>query len=223
MHLGPFGRPWLLLSLLAGVTISLAAHAAGDPALGKKKFYTCYGCHGIPNYRNAYPDYRVPKLRHQHAAYIVAALQEYKAGTRSHPTMHAQASSLSEQDMEDIAAYLQGPEPIQPTTTMVGKMPPQVGACAACHGANGTGVAAPLVPKPPILAGQHEDYLVQALNEYRAGRRVHPGMSPEDYVRESPIMMGMAASLHTEADVRIVAHWFATQRSPLATATTDSR
>ncbi|HUY84522.1 MAG TPA: c-type cytochrome [Steroidobacteraceae bacterium] len=223
MQLGSFGRPWLFASVLAGLAVSLGAHAAGDAALGKKKFYTCYGCHGIPNYRNAYPDYRVPKLRHQHAAYIVAALQEYQAGTRSHPTMHAQASSLSEQDMEDIAAYLQGPEPIQPTTTMVGKIPPQAEVCAACHGANGTGVAAPLVPKPPILAGQHEDYLIQALNEYRAGTRPHPAFDLEDYVRENPIMMGMAASLRSEADVRIVAHWFASQHSALATATPDSK
>ena len=63
---------------------------------------------GSTNYRNAYPDYSVPKLRHQQAAYIIAALNEYKSGQRPHPTMHAQASSLSDQDIEDIAAYLQG-------------------------------------------------------------------------------------------------------------------
>src|SRR5271167_857040 len=83
---------------------ALGAHAAGDPVQGEKKFYTCYGCHGVANYRNAYPDYDVPKLRHQTASYIVSALQEYKDGTRPHATMHAQAVSLSEQDMEDIAA-----------------------------------------------------------------------------------------------------------------------
>ncbi len=67
--------------------MSLGAHAAGDPADGEKKFYTCYGCHGIANYRNAYPDYSVPKLRHQNAAYLVAALQEYRrrcAAARHH-------------------------------------------------------------------------------------------------------------------------------------------
>ena len=60
--------------------LSLGAHAAGDPAKGEMKFYTCYGCHGIANYRNAYPDYSVPKLRHQNAEYLVAALQEYRDG-----------------------------------------------------------------------------------------------------------------------------------------------
>lgn len=211
MQQGSYGRTWLLAGVLMGLSFSLCAHATGNAALGKKKFYTCYGCHGIPNYRNAYPAYRVPKLRHQHAAYIIAALHEYKAGERPHPTMHAQASSLSDQDMEDIAAYLQGPEPIAPSTQLTGKMPPQAQTCAACHGANGTGIAAPLVPKPPILAGQHEDYLIQALDQYRSGRR------------KNPIMMGMARSLSSEADVRIVAHWFASQHSALATATPDSK
>jgi len=211
MHLGSIGRSWLAAMVVLGVSFSLTAHAAGDAKLGQKKFYTCYGCHGIENYRNAYPDYRVPKLRHQHAAYIIAALQEYKAGDRPHLTMHAQASSLSAQDMEDIAAYLQGPEPIAPSSTIVGKIPPQAQACAACHGANGLGVAAPLLPKPPILAGQHEDYLIQALEAYRTGRR------------KNPIMMGMARSLASDADVKIVAAYFASQRSPLATATIDSK
>jgi cytochrome c553 len=211
MQLGSIGRPWLLASVVMGLSVTISAHATGDAALGKKKFYTCYGCHGIPNYRNAYPDYSVPELRHQHAAYIVSALQEYKAGDRPHLTMHAQASSLSDQDMEDIAAYLQGPQPVQPSAAMNGTLPPQAATCAACHGANGLGVAAPLQPKPPVLAGQHEDYLIQALEQYRSGRR------------KNPIMMGMARSLASDADVRIVAHWFASQPSPLATATPDAR
>ena len=98
------------LAIVAGATalslsVSLSAHAAGDPALGQKKFYTCVGCHGIVDYKNAYPDYSVPKLRHQTAVYLVAALQEYKSGERPHPTMHAQASSLSDQDMEELNSY----------------------------------------------------------------------------------------------------------------------
>ena len=63
------------------------------------------GCHGIPGYTNAYPTYPVPKLAGQNAAYIVSALKAYKAGRRNHQTMQAQASTLSEKDMEDIAAY----------------------------------------------------------------------------------------------------------------------
>jgi cytochrome c553 len=204
------------LASLAGATalsLSLAhsVQAAGDPALGKEKFYTCYGCHGLQNYRNAYPDYSVPELRHQHAAYIVDALAEYKSGDRPHPTMHAQASSLSEEDMQDIAAYLQGPEPVKPSTKVVGSEPKQVAPCAACHGENGLGVEAPLTPKPPVLAGQHSDYLEQALIAYRNGRR------------KNAVMNGMAKLLVTDEDVKLVAAYFASQPSPLTTATEESK
>src|SRR5260370_27993372 len=115
------------LSLLAGMALSLSwslgAHAAGDPALGEKKFYTCYGCHGIDNYRHAYPDYSVPKLRHQHASYIAAPLQEYRRGERPHATLHAQAASLSAEDIDDNAAYLQGADPVKPCPAVNRKAP----------------------------------------------------------------------------------------------------
>lgn len=78
-----------------------------DVAAGKVKFDTCEGCHGIPGYQNEYPEFNVPKLGGQHAAYIVAALEDYRSGKRKSSVMHAQASSLSDQDIQDIAAYLQ--------------------------------------------------------------------------------------------------------------------
>lgn len=205
---------WNGLCALAGLALSslwATAHAAPDPLVGQKKFYTCVGCHGIDDYKNAYPDYSVPRLRHQHSAYIVAALQEYKSGERPHATMHAQASSLSDQDMEDIAAYLQGAEPVKPSATSVGIAPPQAAQCAACHGGNGRGVDAPLSPKPPVLAGQHVDYLEQALTTYRNGRR------------KNVVMDGMAQLLKTDDDVKAIAAYFASQPSPLATAKTGSK
>ena len=85
--------------------------APGDAAAGKERFYTCVGCHGIPDYSNAYPTYHVPKLAGQHATYIVSALKAYRSGARKHSTMHAQASSLSDQDIKDIAAYLSQQKP----------------------------------------------------------------------------------------------------------------
>ena len=77
---------------------------AADAARGKTLAYTCLGCHGIEGYKNAYPNYSVPKLSGQHTGYLVAALNAYKSGERGHGTMHAQAVSMSDQDMEDIAA-----------------------------------------------------------------------------------------------------------------------
>jgi cytochrome c553 len=201
----------LWLGTALSLSWTLGAHAAGDPVQGEKKFYTCYGCHGLEDYRNAYPDYTVPRLRHQHADYIVAALQEYRSGERPHATMHAQAASLSDQDMEDIGAYLQGATPAKPSAAVNGKAPKQVAACVACHGENGLGVEAPLTPKPAVLAGQHVDYLEQALTAYRNGRR------------KNVVMGGMAKLLTTDEDVRIAAAYFANQASPLATATIDSK
>src|SRR5678816_1016796 len=60
-------------------------------AHGKAISYTCLGCHGVQGYRNAYPNYSVPKLEGQHSDYLVAALKAYRAGERSHATMHAQS------------------------------------------------------------------------------------------------------------------------------------
>ena len=83
-----------------------SAQSQGDAAAGMHKTALCQGCHGIPDYKTAFPFvYRVPKLAGQHAAYIVSALKEYKAGDRSHPTMRAIAAGLSDQDMADLAAY----------------------------------------------------------------------------------------------------------------------
>ncbi len=84
----------------------LCAAESGDPAAGKSKNSMCVGCHGIPGYHTAFPDvYHVPKIGGQHASYIVKALQEYKSGNRSHPSMRAIAAGLSDKDMADLAAY----------------------------------------------------------------------------------------------------------------------
>jgi cytochrome c553 len=96
------------ITLCAAVLMTLAVpvQAAGDPKAGQQKNSMCAGCHGIPGWRTAYPDvYSVPKLGGQHADYIIAALKGYKNGERSHPSMDAIVGSLSEQDMEDLAAY----------------------------------------------------------------------------------------------------------------------
>jgi cytochrome c553 len=95
-----------LLAAAIAVGFSASAQAAGDAVAGKIKTYACQGCHGIPGTKTAFPElYSVPKLGGQHAPYIVSALKAYKAGQRNHSTMQANASTLSDQDMEDIAAY----------------------------------------------------------------------------------------------------------------------
>jgi cytochrome c553 len=92
-------------SLGAIMPVSHAAEA-GDAAAGKGKNAMCIGCHGIEGYRTAFPEvYSVPKLGGQHAAYIVKALQDYKSGNRTHPSMRGIAAGLSDKDMADLAAY----------------------------------------------------------------------------------------------------------------------
>lgn len=98
-------RASALAATLAGLLVAGAAHAEGDPEKGRYAAQTCLGCHGIPDQANVYPTYKVPKLGGQHSEYIVSALEAYRSGERPHPTMQAQARALSEQEIQDIAAY----------------------------------------------------------------------------------------------------------------------
>jgi len=176
------------------------AALTGDPARGKAISYTCLGCHGIAGYRNAYPDYEVPKLEGQHPEYLMDALHGYRSGDRAHLTMHDQASTLSDQDIADIATYFAG-KPLTPTGRKEsGAAPQAVSVCVACHGVDGVAVA----PNYPTLAGQHADYIERALEEYRKGGR------------KNPVMKGMAASLKEE-DIPVIARFFAAQTPPLRT------
>lgn len=91
---------------IAALLSAAPAMAAGDTEVGMEKANTCMGCHGIPGYNNVYPTYRVPKISGQPAEYLEVALKAYRSGERPHPTMHAQATTLSDKDIADIAAYL---------------------------------------------------------------------------------------------------------------------
>lgn len=90
----------------AAATAAAPAAPIGSAERGKQLTFTCQGCHGVTGYKNAYPNYHVPRIGGQSAVYLTNALTEYKKGARKHPTMQAQAQSFSEQDIADIAAYL---------------------------------------------------------------------------------------------------------------------
>jgi cytochrome c553 len=90
----------------AAAAPATATPPAGDAARGKQLTYTCQGCHGVEGYRNAYPNFHVPKIGGQSPQYLVNALNDYRQGKRKHPTMQAQAQSFSDQDIADIAAFL---------------------------------------------------------------------------------------------------------------------
>jgi cytochrome c553 len=186
------GRYLMLTAVLLACSQTASA-APGNADAAKAKLSMCIGCHGIPGYRTSYPEvYSVPKLGGQHPEYIVRALQAYKDGERSHPSMQGIAGSLPEQDMADIAAYYSaGATPAGAATQVNDKA--QV--CAACHGADGNSPT----PDFPRIGGQHEDYLYQALQDYKAGRR------------KNPIMAAQVESL-SKQDMHALAAWFAAQR-----------
>lgn len=100
-----------LLSVACTVLPAAAGAQEGDAKAGEVKAIPCMGCHGIPGYFNVYPSYHVPRVGGQHVQYLVAALKAYKNGERSHETMQAQAATLSDQDMADIAAYFAAAKP----------------------------------------------------------------------------------------------------------------
>ena len=192
------------LTLLAAVlSAPLAAQTEaplGDAKRGQALSYTCNGCHAIPNYKNVYPTYSVPKLHGQRPEYLLAALKAYKSGERSHGTMHAQASSMNEQDMTDAAAYLAGPEVLTASKNDVpaDQRPKATETCLACHGTNGVGITADY----PTIAGQHRDYIERALHDYQKGGR------------KNPIMAGMTATL-TKEDIEQLAAYYSSQTPAL--------
>jgi cytochrome c553 len=82
--------------------ISAPAFAAGDAEAGKAKSAVCAACHGAEGV-SAMDIY--PNLAGQKAAYLVKQLKAFKAGERNDPIMAPMAMPLSDQDMEDLAAY----------------------------------------------------------------------------------------------------------------------
>ncbi len=94
-------------ALLAfSVTSYAVADVKGSAEAGAKKNSMCIGCHGIPDYKTAYPVlYRVPKIAGQNHDYLAAALNAYRSGERSHPSMVAIAKTLTDQDIADLAAF----------------------------------------------------------------------------------------------------------------------
>ena len=111
----------LLTAAVAALALPQPAAAAGDPEAGQRKANICQGCHNLENFRAVFPEvYRIPRIRGQSAEYIIYALKEYRSGTRfasgadedspRHDlndlmSMTAIVSSLSDQDIADLAAY----------------------------------------------------------------------------------------------------------------------
>lgn len=199
-------RAMALVALAASFIASMApmsAATAGDAVRGSQLGQTCLGCHGAPGLRNPSPVFEIPMIGGQHAEYIVAALKSYKDKTRPHPTMRAQAASLSDQDMQDIAAFFAAMDgnsrPGVASAELIAEGEKKAAPCVACHGKTGDGPS----PTFPKLAGQYASYLTHSLREYRSGDR------------QNIIMTGQAANLTIE-DIKHLSAYFASQEGGLS-------
>ena len=163
--------------ILASILITSLTNpilAAGDAEAGQAKSATCMGCHGLAG-NSTIPNF--PKLAGQGKAYIVKQLQYFKSGERGNAMMAGVALSLSDQDMEDVAAYYsiqtisensaKGSEEMIELGRKIyvgGKMDTQTTACIACHGPKGKGIPTAGFPS---VAAQHADYTSSQLKAFR--------------------------------------------------------
>ncbi len=162
----------------AFAVLAAQSQAEGDAAAGKIKSETCAGCHGEDGNASA-PIF--PKLAGQHASYLIKQLNEFKSQKRNEPTMNAMASTLSDADIADIAAWF-AKQKIRPEQTeknvegekiyRAGIATKAVPACSACHGPRGEGNPTSVYP---VLGGQYSSYIVKALHDYRSGERGNEG------------------------------------------------
>jgi cytochrome c553 len=203
-----------LAALLAAgsMTVSTAARAQ-DAKAGEKKMQMCAGCHNLPGYQASFPEiYKVPKIAGQNAKYIVSALNAYKKGERKHPSMRAIATTLSDQDMADIAAYYEQLDKGAAAPAAPAEAPADIAKlltkanCESCHGKN---FSTPIDPSYPKLAGQHADYLYVALKAYQTDHNPRIG-------RSNAIMMGMARPF-THAEIKSLAGYLSSLPGELKT------
>lgn len=189
---------------LLGATAT--ASAAGDAGAGQQKAAPCAACHGADG-NSANGEW--PKLAGQHPVYLVKQLQDFKANRRVNAIMNGMAAPLSEQDMEDLAAYYstQAPAPGKADPELVergkvvylgGNFANGLSACYGCHGPNGKGNPAAGFPS---LSDQHAQYLETQLKNFRAMQRGNdPGqmmrniaakMSDDDIKAVASFMQGL--------------------------------
>ena len=150
----------------------------GDPVAGKEKSVMCQGCHGEDG-NSTSADY--PKLAGQYAGYIMKQVNDFKSGVREDPVMSAMAATVSEeQDLRDIAAYFASQKQMKGAQRVVNqagatRFMDDTNGCVTCHGRNGKGYS-PRQQRYPVIGGQHKDYLVKQLKNFKSrARKNDPG------------------------------------------------
>jgi cytochrome c553 len=90
--------------LVLALTLATLQASAADSAAGQKKYVLCAGCHGPTGAGNEALKY--PRLAGRDAAYVAQQLRAFKSGGRDNATMKAMVAGLSEQDIDNLAAYI---------------------------------------------------------------------------------------------------------------------
>jgi cytochrome c553 len=211
-------RRVLVLAVLACFPVRAAdyidlrgvAPIRGDATAGAGKAAVCMACHG-PGGNSVVPTF--PRLAGQRADYLYWHLVQYRRGHMPESPMTAQAANLSDEDMRDLAAYFAAQAPQAPQNAPAVVSDPRGGGlyangdpvhgvppCQGCHGADATGLTDPRFQAFPVLRGQHADYVIAKLKEYRSGALAD---STNDF-----IMQGVARTLD-DASMEAIARWLA--------------
>ena len=187
------------------VLVSLPALADGDAAAGQAKSAVCAACHGADG-NSMVPNW--PKLAGQHEQYLLRHLKLIKSNARPVPEMMGITPGLSDQDMEDLAAWYASQEisggvadeskaALGEKIYRAGNAESGVPACMACHGPAGEGNP---LSGYPALAGQHAVYTGSMLKRYRSGENWGPEDAP------SKVMNGSASEL-TDEEIEALASY----------------
>ncbi|MDR9436835.1 MAG: c-type cytochrome [Thiohalophilus sp.] len=203
-------KQWLFISLLA--IVSHIALAAGDVETGRQLAMqgnnqgatACVACHGANGEGNASAGF--PRLTGLNAEYLAKQLRDYRAGSRTNPTMNPIAAALDAAASRDVAAYYASLDPAGDaskgkesaagrTLALRGDWDNTIPACVSCHGPGGRGVD----PAFPALAGQHASYIKMQLQAWRDGKRRN----------DANDLMKVVAERMSEEQIQAVADYFA--------------
>lgn len=207
----PFAKS-LFVAMMVVSSIAIAAEENKvDPAKGEaiytkgdaaRNIAACIACHGAAGNSTIAQN---PKLAAQHDSYIYKQLADFKTSARNSPIMTPIAKALTEDEMKNIAAYLnaQAAKPgaaKNKDTVETGKQIYRAGiakinvpACAGCHSPTGAGIPAQFAR----LAGQHQEYTAQQLTNFRSGAR-----------KNSPQMAAIAKRM-TDDEIKAVSDYIA--------------
>ncbi len=194
----------LIAGVVLGVGLTAMAHGAGDPAAGEQNAAVCASCHGQGGAKPIMAAY--PKLSGIGERYTYLQLVDIKNGDRPVPEMTGMLDAMSDQDLQNLAAYFNqhdmvvaqaDPELVEQGQALYrgGNMASGVPACAGCHNPRGAG------NEPagyPALGGQNAEYVAKQLNAYRSGERAGGA--------NATIMVDVASKL-TDAEIKAVANY----------------